>query len=114
MVRKAREEGEETAAVKGYNKNSVSICLDGNFDIELPTEAQKTALTALLKEVRERHVIPIENIRPHRSVAQKSCYGSRLPDDWAMSLLKTENPLKRFSTQELVNELQRRINAREL
>lgn len=114
VVRQARVEGEETAAVKGYNKNSVSIALDGNFDIELPTEAQKTALTKLLKEVRDRHGVPIENIRPHRSVAQKSCYGSRLPDDWAMSLLKADNPLKKYTTKELINELRSRMNTGEL
>jgi N-acetylmuramoyl-L-alanine amidase len=116
VVRKAREEGEETAAVKGYNKNSVSICLDGDFDNEDPTDAQKTALSKLLKEVKERHSIPIENIRPHRAVANKTCYGKRLKDDWAQNLVRgvEQYQLAKFTTAELIAELQRRVDAKEL
>lgn len=91
-VRQARAEGEETAAVIGQNKNSVSVCLDGNFDIEDPTLQQKQALRKLLVEIMARHSnLSYKVILPHRSMCgippYKSCYGSRLADDWAQILL---------------------------
>lgn len=86
-VRQARKDGEETAAVKGYNFCSISICLDGNFDIELPTPMQVMALKSLLKQKAAQYSVPLENILPHRHFASKSCYGSRLADNWAQSLV---------------------------
>lgn len=95
-VRQARAIGEETAAVIGYNFNSVSICLDGNFDIEKPTIAQMKALRALLVEIMGMKgvTVSIRNVLPHRGSydllhepEQKSCYGRLLPDTWAQSLV---------------------------
>lgn len=90
-VRQARQEGEETAAVIGYNFNSVSICLDGDFDIQQPTQAQENALASLLAGVIARHSVPIANIHPHRFACgippYKSCYGNLLPDNWGQILV---------------------------
>lgn len=91
LIRQSRQEGEETAAVISYNFNSVSICLDGNFDIELPTQAQIDALTTLIIGVMARHSVPLENIHPHRFACDvppyKSCYGNKLSDTWAQDLI---------------------------
>lgn len=88
-VRKAREDGEETAAVKGYNFCSLSICLDGNFDIELPTPMQTIALKNLLKDKMAKYSVPLSQVLPHRHFASyKSCYGSKLADDWAQKLVQ--------------------------
>lgn len=90
-IRQARQEGEETAAVIGYNKNSVSICLDGDFDTEQPTQAQASSLRQLLVEVQSRHNVPIKNIVPHRFACgnppRKTCYGNLLANDWAQRLI---------------------------
>lgn len=86
-VRQARKDGEETAAVKGYNFCSLSICLDGNFDIELPTPMQVMALKNLLKQKSAQYGVPLANILPHRHFANKTCYGSKLDDNWAQSLV---------------------------
>jgi hypothetical protein len=73
--------------------------LAGNFDIEYPTAEQKTSVRNLIKAFRERFGVPFENIRPHRFVcgratgivktptinglpAYKTCYGSKLSDDY--------------------------------
>jgi len=96
--------GEETAAQKGHNKDTASICLAGNFSTGLPTDAQKNTLRTLALNIIEQNAymlsvkrgtvlnIPPQNIFPHR-VLQKTteCFGKNLADDWA---LKTVYPLK--------------------
>lgn len=62
----ARNDVEEGAHTIGHNKDSIGICLAGNFDIELPTEAQKDALKSLLVAKMKQYNIPLENILPHR------------------------------------------------
>lgn len=91
-IRQARADGEETAAQVGFNRE-LSVCLDGNFDMELPTAAQVATLTKFLKEKSALYGIKPENILPHRAVSNKSCYGKLLADSWAADLVKTENPL---------------------
>lgn len=87
-ITQARADGEETAACVGHNKDSIHIALDGNFDIEYPTNDQVRALTNLIREKMAVHSIRIVDIIPHRKFANKSCYGSLLADDWAMHLAK--------------------------
>lgn len=90
-VVRGRAEELEGAHTKGFNKSSIGICLAGNFDLTIPTEAQTNALRLLLADVRTRYKIPLENIVPHREFATKTCYGKRLADDWARKLLEPEN-----------------------
>jgi len=82
-----RKETYHGAHTVGYNEKSIGICLAGNFDQTMPTEAQEQALTSLMKDIRTRYKIPIEKILPHRHFANKTCYGRRLADDWAQKLL---------------------------
>lgn len=95
-VRQARAEGEETAAVIGFNKSSISICLDGNFDLEPPTLEQSVSLRRLLIGVQDRHAVPLHSILPHRARCgvppYKSCYGRRLSDSWARDLVTDPVP----------------------
>lgn len=86
-----RDEDEEGAHTKGWNFSSIAIALAGNFDIEDPTEAQRRALALLIRDIKTRHRIPIQNILEHRDVAQTSCPGSRLYKRWAaLTYLKYE------------------------
>ena len=82
-----RAVGEETMAQKGYNFNGqvVSICLAGNFTkgVDIPSEAQKTALKELILQFPQ---VPNTNIVPHRHFGQTDCYGLGLSDDWARNL----------------------------
>lgn len=82
-----RKDDEIGAHTVGMNDRSIGICLVGNFDLTLPTESQKTALTALLKEKMAQWSILSDNIVPHRHFVIKSCYGSRLSDGWARDLV---------------------------
>lgn len=74
------------------NYKSIGICLDGNFDIEMPTDKQINTLTALIIQLMEKYDISENNIYPHRHFATyKSCYGSLLPDNWARLLVINPN-----------------------
>lgn len=67
---------------QSMNSKSFGICLAGNFDVQMPTEAQKISLLALIKELQQKYSIKKENIKPHRHYASyKSCWGNNLPDD---------------------------------
>ena len=65
------------AHVFGHNKNSVGICLIGNFDEEKPTKAQIRTLIKFLKNKIKKFKIPIKNILGHRefSGVTKTCPG---------------------------------------
>ena len=82
-----RNDYEEGAHTKGYNLQSLGVCLAGNFDIELPTQSQIKSLRETLSNWRKEYKIKNKDIVPHRVFAQKSCYGSRLSDSWACNLL---------------------------
>lgn len=84
-IHQFRADGAVTAAQYQQSMNdgrAISICLDGNFDEELPTDAQRKTTAALIQEKAKFYNIPLKNIRCHRSVATyKSCPGILLPDD---------------------------------
>lgn len=115
-VTQGRADYDEGAHTKGYNTQSIGICLAGNFDSTKPTKAQTDALRSLLLQLMNKHHIAAENIVPHRKFANKTCYGRNLTDSWARDLVavKGENNLKKFSTMELIQELQRRIAENDL
>ncbi len=89
-VRQARADTDEGAHTIGQNSSSLGICLAGNFDATYPTEGQITSLTILLTQKTLQYSIPLENIVPHRHYATKTCYGNRLPDNWASMLIMTK------------------------
>lgn|SRR3990167_11515514 len=82
-----RSDLEEGAHTIGFNTESIGICMAGNFDLTLPTEAQIKTLTDLLVKKKIEYNIPIKNILPHRAFANKTCYGKRLSDTWARDLV---------------------------
>jgi N-acetylmuramoyl-L-alanine amidase len=110
-VRKGRAEDMHGAHAKGYNKKSIGICLAGNFDLTLPTEAQVASLKGELNRLVEKYQIPVENVIPHRTVANKTCYGMNLPENWAQNLVsEPEFSLKDVETSDLIKELLSRLS----
>lgn len=89
----ARAENEVGAHTRQQRMNwrSIAICLTGNFDNEEPTSKQKESLAVILSILMAKYGIPRENIVPHRHFAPKSCFGKRLPDDWASKLVINGN-----------------------
>lgn len=107
-----RAVGESTAAVKGFNDTTLSICLAGNFSrirggttpVDQPTRAQKDTLRRLLKAAIDNTmpllgivVVPgtvlnfaIPRIQPHRAFGAPGgteCFGTALPDSWARDII---------------------------
>lgn len=100
QLRQYRQDSEIGAHTKEQSMNfqSLGICLSGNFDVELPNQIQVDVLKQLLESKTAQFSITPGNIYPHRKFATyKSCYGSRLADDWARNLivnnLGTVNPM---------------------
>ncbi len=85
-IKQYRNIGEETIAQKGHNFDSISICLAGNFDKELPTFAQCRTLGRKLAKLCDEYKIAFVDIVPHRKFSTKSCYGNCLSDNWASYL----------------------------
>ena len=84
-VTQGRPVGMHGAHEKTQNKQSIGICLAGNFDATMPSEAQNASLSYLLKKLST--IYDIHVAEPHRKYANKTCYGKNLPDDWAQNLL---------------------------
>jgi len=87
-VIQAREDTDEGAHCKGYNFVSIGIGLAGNFDFEMPTAKQIYALGSLIATLCEKYKIKLEDIVPHRTFANTSCYGTRLSGSWARAVYK--------------------------
>lgn len=107
-VHQFRKEGAVTTAQYQNNMNdgrAISICLDGNFDIEMPTEAQKEAVRKLVMDIIKRQNIKSSgHILCHRSVAHyKSCPGILLPDS-IMSYFLTDKPMAEQDDKPKVTE----------
>lgn len=103
-VTQGRADTDEGAHTKGMNLKSLGICLAGNFDRTLPTKAQETALTALLKQKMTAYSIPASKVLPHRHYASKTCYGKKLSDTWAQDLLKAPVPVEPPSNNDTIKD----------
>lgn len=85
--------GEETAAQKGHNFDTISLCLSGNFTID-PTSRrmvdqpiQKEKLGEILDWMVTNLGIKVENIVAHRFLGWTDCYGTGLTNSWAREAL---------------------------
>jgi hypothetical protein len=105
--KQTRKIGEETAAQRGHNFDTISICLMGNFSlkdgffVEMPTDLQVRALKRLLIGIYEnqfdslglqvvlgtRVAVPLAGIVPHRVLHPTECYGTSLADNWARNFV---------------------------
>lgn len=68
------------AHVKNYNEGNIGVMLMGNFDQQVPSNAQVDALSHHLSWLMRRHDVPISRIRTHREWegARTACPGSSL------------------------------------
>jgi len=61
-----------------WNKNSIGVCLQGNFTYEQPTKAQIDALRGLLYKFWQKYLITKKDIHTHGEIAPTSCPGENL------------------------------------
>lgn len=77
---------------QSMNTKSIGICLIGNFDVTMPTQAQIDALKSLLKSKMTQYNIQPSQVVPHRHFATyKSCYGNLLANDWVLNILSSSS-----------------------
>lgn len=89
-LRQARKDGEVTAACWQRdmdNGRCVHIALDGNFDLEKPTNLEIYALRDLLKLLNQRYKIPSNQIYFHRQFVPKICPGKNMDLKFIRSLI---------------------------
>lgn len=87
----ARKDGEVTAACYQKNMNDgrcVHIALDGNFDIEKPTNFEIYALRDLLKLLSTRYNIPSNQLFFHKQFSQTACPGKYMDLKFIRRLIK--------------------------
>ena len=75
-VYKGRDEKYAGAHCVDYNSISLGICLEGNFEIEKPTEKQLKSLTELLQHLKQKY----GNVQVvgHRDLNATACPGKNL------------------------------------
>jgi len=71
------------AHAHGYNRNSLGICLIGNFDRSIPDPAQWKAAIDLLAQKSVEYDVDLDHVIGHREIpgAGKSCPGFRIDLD---------------------------------
>ena len=91
-VRQARKDTEMGIHCKGHNFDSIGIAMDGNFDIEMPSEVQVSCLRALIARLDNLH--HFEGIYGHRNFANKTCPGKLITDNWIKDLISKTKKMK--------------------
>lgn len=102
-VTQGRADTDEGAHCKGYNTQSIGICLAGNFDATMPTQEQIDALKKLVAIKMDQYKISLSKVVPHRTFASKTCFGRLLPDDWVQKLM-TPPAVTSVCTSEIVKK----------
>lgn len=75
-----RHHDEEGAHTLGMNKRSIGVCFMGNFDVDMPSEAQNDAWTRLYTKLDGMYQsIPTA---PHRAFSVRTCHGTNLSDNY--------------------------------
>ena len=65
--------GSHAGSSTDYNKHSIGICFEGNFESEQMTDAQVEAGRELIADIKKRY--KIKEILGHRDVAKTACPG---------------------------------------
>jgi hypothetical protein len=60
----------------GRNKDSIGVCLVGNFTKTMPTEAQMETLYTLLQKLVKRYSISPDHVLGHNEVCSTDCPGN--------------------------------------
>ena len=75
-VAEGRPEGTELAHCPGYNRNSIAICLTGNFQVEEPTDEQLASLDSMIEAIKDKY--PNATVVGHRDLSATLCPGEYL------------------------------------
>ena len=111
-IYQGRPEWAVGAHATGYNDKSIGVCAEGNFEAEKMPEAQKKAITELVRELKQKY--PNAQIKRHKDFAATSCPGKNYPfNEIIQAVNKKEDDtviLKNGSRGDAVKQLQTNLN----
>lgn len=90
----ARRDNEEAAHLVEpgkphyWNRNALSICLQGNYEIGRPTDSSLKTLREWLEKKRKKYNIPMDRILYHGQVVPTLCCGKYLKE-WLVKYKNT-------------------------
>lgn len=96
QITQTRELDEIGAHCRGFNFESIGVCMEGDFTSHAPSMPQTMALGKLLVMLCNRLHIDGADIHPHRNFGQTSCYGDFLSDEWARDIFYHANSLPNY------------------
>jgi N-acetylmuramoyl-L-alanine amidase len=84
-----RPEEFDGAHTRGYNHNSLGVCLIGDFDRVSPSERQLETLFAFLEQKIKQHDVPTKNVMGHNEFPgmTTSCPGNFLDMNYVRAVL---------------------------
>lgn len=83
-----REEWDTGAHCLDHNSNSIGICVIGNFETDIPTDALYLFVADKCKDIMSRH--PIKEVGGHRDYIPTACPGKNFDVDKVRQLVKGE------------------------
>jgi len=92
-IYRGRPEWAQGAHCKGYNHNSIGICLEGDFTTENPTSLQLASLVELSRYLISLY--PNARIVRHKDLNDTECPGQNLPNS---VLIDAMNPPQKIET----------------
>lgn len=108
VIYQGRQEQKVGAHAKGYNHNSIGICLEGNYIQEKINNTTKESLIKLCVDIKIRY--PKIKILRHLDINQTSCPGEI---GWVDILGKIENKFnksKNISLQDKITTLEDKVS----
>ena len=75
-----RQEHGAHAGTRELNRDSVGVCLVGNFEEHLPTESQMRSLRNLTQHLQQRYDIDESRVFLHRAIRRTKCPGKLFPE----------------------------------
>lgn len=106
-IYQGRPEWAVGAHATGYNDKSIGVCAEGNFEAEKMSDAQKQAIIALLRELKQKY--PNAQIKRHKDFAATACPGKNYPFEEIIKEVESML-LKNGSRGEAVKQLQANLN----
>ena len=103
-------EHEEGAHTIGMNDKSIGICVVGNFNLTVPTPEQEESLKVVYKDIISRYPTLTGQIFPHRAFADRTCYGTNLPDNWAQKVVIDKEEIVPPSMPTFINNNNKSMN----
>ncbi len=106
-----RPENFEGAHTFGYNKNSLGVCIIGNFDNILPSEKQLESLIYLADKKMKEYNLSANNVLGHSEIVstEKSCPGNFVNMPYIRGVLSGQNIFSMKDYRELIEYNKSRI-----